>query len=244
MYKKILQETGHRDSPLPAGPWMMTQKWDDLLFLHLPASPETIRRYVPDQMELDTYDGEAWVSIIPFKISDMRIRLLPSFPYIRKFLELNVRTYVKRDGIPGIYFFSLDAEKLLPVLGARMGTLPYYYANMGMKKRGDWFHYHSKRHGNRELAFKGRYRPMSESRFPEKGTLDHWLLERYYLWTQVKDHVFTVGIHHLPWKVADAEAIIEKQGLTPFLPAEATGNRMLLHYAHSRRVLFWPLKKA
>ncbi|MFC2947012.1 YqjF family protein [Virgibacillus sediminis] len=243
MYTDILRETDHRVSPFPHGPWMITQKWDHLLFMHLPVSPEDIRSHIPDQMELDTYDGEAWVSIIPFKISDMRMRMLPSFPYIKRFLELNVRTYVKRNGIPGIYFFSLDASKILPVLGARAGTLPYFFANMSMKRKGEWFHYQSKRHGSRDAAFKGKYRPSSEIFRPEKGTIDNWLLERYYLWTQVKNSVFSIGIHHRPWEVTDAEAVIEKQGLLPFLPPESTVSRMMLHYAYSRRVLFWPIKK-
>ncbi|SFE08812.1 hypothetical protein SAMN05216238_10848 [Lentibacillus persicus] len=243
MYQNILNETGHRASPLPDGPWLMTQKWEDVFFMHMPVSREFIRSHIPNHLELDTYNGEAWISITPLKISDLRMRMLPPFPYIRKFLELNVRTYVRREGIPGIYFFSLDAEKILPVMGARAGTLPYFYASMEMKKRGGWFHYSSRRHCNQNVAFKGSYRPVSESWYPEAGTLSNWLLERYYLWTQLKGNVFTIGIHHKPWEVSDAEAMIEKQSLTPFLSPRAMGNRMLLHYARSRRVLIWPLKK-
>jgi hypothetical protein len=241
MYNYILKETEHRNSPMPKGPWLMTQKWEDLLFLNFPVTPETMRQHIPSGLELDTYEGKAWITVIPFRITDMRMRMLPSFPYIRKFLELNVRTYVKKDGIPGIYFFSLDASKLLPVLGARMTTLPYYYAKMNMKKKGDWFHYYSKRRSLENPIFKGKYKPISKSFYPENGTLNHWLVERYYLWTEVKSILLAGGIHHLRWEVAEAEAQLQQQEYPPFL--SDTSNEMIFLYASSIRVLFWPFKR-
>ncbi|MFA1819401.1 YqjF family protein [Virgibacillus oceani] len=243
MYNHILKETKHRNSPMPTGPWLMTQKWENLLFLNFPVPANTMQNHVPSGLELDTYEGKAWVTVIPFKITDMRMRMLPPFPYIRKFYELNVRTYVKKDGIPGIYFFSLDASKLLPVLGARMTTLPYFYAKMNMKKKGDWFHYYSKRRSPHRPMFKGKYRPVSESFFPEAGTLSHWLVERYYLWTNVKNILLAGGIHHLPWEIAEAEADLDHEEYPPFLSNTEDEKEMVLHYAASMRVLFWPFKK-
>ncbi|GAB3792554.1 YqjF family protein [Virgibacillus kimchii] len=244
MYKHILSNIEHRNSPMPKGPWLMTQKWEDLLFLNFPVSAETMRQQIPERLELDTYEGKAWITVIPFRITDMRMRMLPSFPYIRKFLELNVRTYVKKDGVPGIYFFSLDASKLLPVLGAKLTTLPYYYAKMDMKKKGDWFHYYSKRRSLDNPEFKGQYRPASKPFYPEAGTLNHWLVERYYLWTGVGNILLTGGIHHLPWKVAEAEAHVQQEDYPPFLSHTNEDEKMVYLYASSIRVLFWPFKRA
>lgn len=243
MYKSILKNTQHREYPLPNGPWVMTQKWDHLLFMHLPVPREILKAQVPNGLELDTYGGEAWITIIPFKISDMRLRKIPPFPFLRSFLELNVRTYVRRNGILGIYFFSLDAEKLLAVLGARMATLPYFYAKMKMKERSGSFHYSSKRRGSSDAIFKGSYRPISEAYYPKKGSLAHWLVERYYLWSSKGGSLFRGDIHHKQWKIQDAGATITKQNMIPFLPENNRTEKPLLHYGYSQRVLFWPIKK-
>lgn len=243
MYHDILKETEHRRQPLPKGPWVMTQKWEDLLFLNFPISAETMRHHIPDGLELDTYEGKAWVTVIPFKITDMRLRLLPPFPYIRKFLELNLRTYVQKDDTPGIYFFSLDASKLLPVIGARMTTLPYYYAKMNLKKKGDWFHYYSKRRSLDNPEFKGKYRPVSDLFYPEAGTLAHWLVERYYLWTDIGNTLLAGGIHHLPWQIAEAEVQLQQVQYPTFLSNPAAEQEMIFYYAPSMRVLFWPFKR-
>jgi hypothetical protein len=228
---------------MPKGPWLMTQMWKDLLFFNFPVPKETMDELLPAGLDLDTYDGKAWVTVIPFKITDLRMRMLPPFPYIRKFFELNVRTYVKKDGIPGIYFFSLDASKLLPVIGAKMTTLPYYYAKMNMKKKGDWFHYYSKRRGLDNPAFKGKYRPATNLFYPETSTLDHWLVERYYLWTNIGNTLLAGGIHHLPWQIAEAEVQVEHVHYPPFLSNPAAKQGMVFYYAPSMRVLFWPFKR-
>ncbi|UJL47196.1 DUF2071 domain-containing protein [Virgibacillus sp. NKC19-16] len=244
MYKSIRKSTQHRDYPLPDSPWIMTQKWDHLLFMHLPVSQEVMKAQLTEGLELDTYDGVAWITIIPFKISDMRLRKMPPFPFLRSFLELNVRTYVRRNGRAGIYFFSLDADKLLAVLGARVATLPYFYAKMKMKKRAGSFHYSSVRRGNADAIFKGSYHPISEAYYPEKGSLTHWLLERYYFWSYKDGALFRGDIHHRQWKIRDAEATIQRQNMVPFLPENNMNEEpLLLHYASSRRVLFWPIKK-
>ncbi|SEI14233.1 hypothetical protein SAMN05192559_1203 [Halobacillus karajensis] len=244
MYKDIIKSTQHREYSLPDGPWLMTQKWNHLLFMHFPVSKEVIKDHIPRDLELDTYEGTAWITIIPFKVSDMRLRKMPPVPYLNSYLELNVRTYVRRNGLPGIYFFSLDADKILAVLGARLATLPYYYSKMKMKEeKENTFHYTSMRKGEPEAIFKGSYGPISEAYFPEKGSLAYWLLERYYLWSYKKGALFRGGIHHKQWKIHDAEVAIENQNLSSFLPDHFFNKRPLLHYAFSRRVLFWPIKK-
>src|SRR4029077_9078001 len=99
-----LEFTSHRPWPLPSGSWVMAQTWHDLLFAHWPVEAEILRRAVPSQLPLDTFDGRSWVGVVPFHMSGIRARRLPSLPGLSKFPELNVRTYVLRDGKPGVYF--------------------------------------------------------------------------------------------------------------------------------------------
>src|SRR5437899_137300 len=115
----ILNTTDHRPYPLPKGPWVMTQTWHELLFSHWPIAPEALRPLIPAVLPLDTFEGQCWVGIIPFRMSNVRPRGAPAMPALSQFHELNVRTYVTVGGIPGVYFFSLDAGNPLAVVTAR-----------------------------------------------------------------------------------------------------------------------------
>ena len=127
----ILEEVGHRPWPMPGKPWVMTQTWHDLLFAHWRCPIEDLRPLVPQPLEIDTFEGSAWISVTPFYMSGVRMRLAPPVPTASAFEELNVRTYVTLDGRPGIWFFSLDCASSLAVVGARIGVyLPYYRATM------------------------------------------------------------------------------------------------------------------
>src|SRR3954453_16381426 len=126
-----LREVEHRPWPLPAAPWAMGQTWEHLLFAHWRVDPEELRRLLPEGLELDTHDGEAWLGITPFRLTGLRLRGTLPLPRLSAFHELNVRTYVVADGKPGIWFFSLDADHRLAVLGARrLYRLPYHRARM------------------------------------------------------------------------------------------------------------------
>ena len=134
----LLLETAHRPIAMPPGPWLMKQNWHDLLFAHWPMPPEKIRALVPGELELDLRDGQAYVAVAPFWMSGIRGRLAPPLPFLRKFCELNVRTYVRYQGVPGVYFFSLDAASMPAVLGARATyKLPYFHAAMLVRSSGD-----------------------------------------------------------------------------------------------------------
>src|SRR5918911_1562788 len=122
-----LAEVAHRPWPVPRGPWVMAQRWSNLLFIHRPAAVDLVRRLVPRSLELDLFNGAAWVSVTPFYLSHLRPRGLPALPWISEFPELNVRTYVTLGGKPGVYFFSLDAGSPVAVAGARaVYHLPYF----------------------------------------------------------------------------------------------------------------------
>lgn len=158
----MIKNTSHRPFPLPEGPWMMTQTWNHVLFAHWAVDPEAIRGQIPAALELETFNGKAWIGILPFLLTNMRPRFLPPFPFISRFPELNVRTYVAYKGVPGIYFFSLDAASRLAVAGARsMFHLPYFYAGMRFAQHKDRFQLTSRRKRS-QAEFYAEYQPVSE----------------------------------------------------------------------------------
>jgi uncharacterized protein YqjF (DUF2071 family) len=116
---KLLDQIEHRPYPLMKGPWVMRQVWNDLLFAHWPVPPEIMRSLIPPQLELDTFDGHAWIGVVPFHMSGIRVRGMTPIPYTSAFAELNVRTYVSYQGRPGVVFFSLDAASPPAVMAAR-----------------------------------------------------------------------------------------------------------------------------
>src|SRR5215216_3312597 len=141
-----LSRTDHRPWPLPREPWLMAQTWHDLVFAHWPLAPERLRELVPASLPLDTFDGQAWVGVVPFWMSGVRPRAVPGLPWISKFPELNVRTYVTLEDKPGVFFFSLDAARLPAVWAARIFfRLPYFHARMRLRRAGEWVQYASDR---------------------------------------------------------------------------------------------------
>lgn len=241
---ELLNYTEHRTAPLPSGPWMMFQKWEEVVTMHIPVDPEELSRHVPDELELDLYEGRAWISIFPFNVKDLKFRNIPRFPYFHKFLELNTRTYVKHKGIPGVYFFSLDAEKIIPVLGARTATLPYYKAKMKRENKNGWTHFYSRRQHDAKAWFDGRYKVLSSAAPSEAGTLDHWLFERYRLYKTLGGKVMHIGIHHLKWKLADVSVDYDPDSVNSLLPGDMTGEPVIAHYCPELDVLFWPPYKS
>src|SRR5437016_1119892 len=160
----LLRQTGHRPIALPRRPWIMTQRWHDLLFAHWEMEPDQVRPLVPSRFELDLFQGHAYVAVAPFHMSGIRSRWLPPLPGLDRFPELNVRTYVRYQGIAGVWFFSLDAANLPAVWGARVGyALPYFHAKMSVRSSGDAIEYGSRRlQGPNPAEFRGRYWPTSE----------------------------------------------------------------------------------
>jgi uncharacterized protein len=221
----------------------MEQTWNDLLFAHWPLPPETLRPLVPSLLPLDTFEGQCWVAVTPFHMTGVRLRWLPPLPGLSRFPEMNVRTYVTLGGKPGVFFFSLDAASLPAVWAARaLYRLPYFHARMSVVQRDGWETYESVR--DRDSKFRGRYQPVSEPRQRERGTLEHWLTERYCLYTVAGNSVSRAEIHHVPWPLQDAKAEIFENTM-----ASAAGIKLpeippLLHFSQQLQVLIWPLLKA
>ena len=225
---EILEITAHRPWPLPVRPWIMVQRWHDLLFAHWALPPEKIRPLVPGELELDTFEGKAWVGVIPFWMSGVRFRGMPGVPTASAFPELNVRTYVRprqQPDKPGVFFFSLDAASLLAVLGARAGFgLPYFWAEMSSLAVGDRISYRSRRRQSpRPADLIARYRPTGPVA-DRKCNLEQFVTERYCLYVVRSGRIHRVQIHHLPWPLQPAEAEWEANTMATVngieLPAE------------------------
>jgi uncharacterized protein YqjF (DUF2071 family) len=238
----ILDVVAHRPWPMPDGPWIMTQTWHGLLFAHWPVAADAIAARVPTEFPLDLFEGTAWLGIVPFQMTNVSLRGLPSLPWVSAFPELNVRTYVRVDDRPGVYFFSLDAGSALAVQAARsLLSLPYYAAAMNVTLEGTVIGYESQREDALKPAtLSASYRPRGPVFQPVLGTLEYFLTERYCLYN--RDHrgaPYRLDIHHPPWSVQVAEAEFRRNTM-----AEAAGISMpdvapLLHFAQRQDAVAW-----
>jgi len=180
----------------------MFQHWLHLLFVHWSFAPESIQMTLPKGLQVDTFNGRAWVGIVPFFMRGVRPAGFPSIPGISNFLELNLRTYV-RDiwGRPGIWFYSLDANQALAVFIARASfALPYQFADMDAKISGGEINYRSRRLGSKD-SLHYRYRPTEKLGEAKPGTLEFFLVERYRLFTCRKNQILSGRVHHSPYRL-------------------------------------------
>lgn len=247
----ILASTRHRPWPLPSVPWAMTQRWNDLLFAHWPLPAAALTGLIPPGLSVDTFDGSAWVGVVPFWMDRIQWRGVPPIPGANRFPELNLRTYVRESNTnrSGVYFFSLDAANALAVAVARaMFHLPYYWARMSIRHEGDrGFLYRSDRLlAPRPVRFRATYRGLGPTRaLAEKrpGTIEHFLTERYCLFTVNRRGDLLAGqLHHLPWPLEPAEAEIELNELPQAHGIRLPDTQPLLHYARELAVYIWPLE--
>jgi uncharacterized protein YqjF (DUF2071 family) len=191
----------------------MAMSWHDLLFAHWPVDVAALRPLVPSALAIEVFDGAAWLGVVPFRMSGVRVRGLPALPGSGAFPELNVRTYVTVGGRPGVWFFSLDAASRLAVRTARsVFHLPYYDADMTCRADGDDVVYRSRRThaGAPPAEFVARYGPTGAAFRATPGSLEHWLTERYCLYAARPDGGLLRGeVHHAPWPLQPARATIE-----------------------------------
>jgi uncharacterized protein len=238
---RILAQADHRPWPLPRGPWMMFQSWQTLLFAHWRLAPASLRSLVPAPLELDLHDGEAWVGVTPFRLAGLRLRLMPPVPGASEFPELNLRTYVRYGGRPGVFFFSLDAASRMAVAGARpFFRLPSRHADMGMETAGGWTTFRSERIGG-TASFTARYRPTGPAAHPQPGSLEAFLTERYALFTVLRGgKVLRADIHHPPWPLRPAEATVSADRLAAAEGVTLPADEPLLHFSERQDTVVWP----
>lgn len=244
---EILNHSDHRAYPTPSGPWVLSMSWHDLLFMHWPVPTEELRPLIPSALELDTFDGHAWLGVVPFRMSGVRPRLLPAVPWLSGFPELNLRTYVSAGGKPGIWFFSLDAHNPVAVRLARATFhLPYFDARMSSEKKGDEVSYRSVRthRGAPPAEFAARYRPAGEPFESRPGTLEDFLTERYCLYAaDGRGNVRRGEIHHQMWPLRPAEAEVETLRMTGQIGVDLPDTEPLLHFSERLDVLAWPPRR-
>ncbi|MBC7806458.1 MAG: DUF2071 domain-containing protein [Akkermansiaceae bacterium] len=187
----------------------MRQDWRQLLFLHWRVSPELIQKTLPPGLTVDTFAGDAYIGLVPFTMRNVRPVWSPPVPGLSHFHEINVRTYVQANGEPGVWFYSLDAANPVAVAIARvLFHLPYYVAAMRLEIAnggGEISYVSQRRHpGVRNDESVLRYTPVSPVRHAEPGSLDHFLCERYLLYSQNGNDLYSGRVHHSPYPLQDA----------------------------------------
>jgi len=219
----------------PTAITIIRQRWQALGFLHWAVDPATLASRIPPGLELDTWDGQAYVGIVPFTIRGSRTFFLPHLPGVTSFHELNLRTYVHRQGRdPGVLFFSLDAASRTAVWAARASfKLPYHAADISMERSGDGVTFTSRRRGPGPRAFFScRYWPTAAAGPAAPGTLEFFLAERYLLYSWDGRTLRKGRVWHTPYPLAMARA----EDLTEELSAASqltlpAYDEPLVHYA-------------
>jgi uncharacterized protein YqjF (DUF2071 family) len=236
----------------------MAMRWHGLLFMHWAVDAARLRPRVPPGLEIETFDGRAWLGVVPFTMSGVRHRLLPPVPGLSAFPELNVRTYVRaeKDGRPGVWFFSLDAASRAAVTVARAAFgLAYMSAQMSARREGGAVRYESRRRGphdrlaygetaTTEAEFRARYAPAGEPAPPGAGSLEDFLTNRFCLYAWKKGVLVRGEIDHEPWPLRAAWAEVERNTIAAPLAIdlgalERASGPALLHYAAFMAVRAW-----
>ncbi len=224
---------------------MMKQVWHDLLFMHWPMRADQLRSLIPPELEIESYDGSAWIGVVPFRMSGIRAHRLPPIPGTAAFPELNVRTYVRAQGKPGVWFFSLDAANSLAVAAARrFYHLPYFRARMRAKSGPHaeiQCDSHRTHRGAPSADFGGRYRPLGGPFQAKQGSLEYFLIERYCLYAAAGDQIFRGEIDHPPWPLQLAEAEVEVNTMAAASGITVPDSKPLLHFVLRQELRVWPL---
>jgi len=194
--QEILKKNDHRTWENPSKNYQYYQEWNDALFFHWKVDVETLRKFVPEKLELDLLNGEAWISLVAFTMEKIRPIGLPAVSFISNFDEINLRTYVVKDGKPGVYFLNIEAGKLWSAKIAKaLSGLPYEFARMRRNRTNAFQSIFDKK----RFSFSTRYR--IGKLIEEKSEIDLFLTERYCLYTEEKNQIYRFEIHHIPWEI-------------------------------------------
>lgn len=223
---------------------VMHQRWAELGFLHWPVPVAAVRGLIPRGLTIDTFDGQAYVGVVPFTVTGARPMLMPPLPWVSDFHEVNVRTYVHHDGAePGVWFFSLDASNPVVVKAARaLFRLPYHHALIDLDVNAEGVAFRSERHRDK-ASCSVAYHPLGRPQPAAAGTLDHFLAERYILYTESGGRLWQAQVHHEPYPLQKAEAtltgetLIAAAGMTP-----PEGPPPLMHFAREVNVDIFALR--
>ncbi len=234
----------------------MRQRWTDLLFLHWPIDPTQIQPHLPDGLLVDTFDGSAYIALVPFKMWDIHPTGTVPVPGVSNLLECNVRTYVRQENgdAPGVWFFSLDASNLIAVAVARsIWRLPYFFAAMGQfesrlrDEKGRWtrrISYSStRRHpGATTGGCAVRYEPFGQIRTAQTGSLEEFMIERYTLYSNKNGVLYSGRVQHMPYQFQAARLLKLDESLIAAAGIERPEEAPIVHYARNVVVDIYPLR--
>ena len=233
----------HRQYPAPRSPWVMRMVWEDLLFEHWRVPPELLRPLIPAGLELETFDGSAWIAVVPFRMTGVRPRATPALPWLSDFPELNVRTYVNAGGKPGVWFFSLDADQPVAVATARrLFHLNYRWAAMSCERAGDAVAYRSRRRraAGKPAEYRANYWPLQATVPTPRGSLGDFLVNRYCLYAaDRRGRIYRGEVDHQPWPLHEAAAEVTLDTMTRPLGFDLPDEEPLRWFARRLDVVGW-----
>lgn len=230
----------------PEGQPLMHQTWGKLLFMHWRIDQKLLRPLIPDDLEIDTFDGTAWIAVTPFTMWDIRgfPPFLPPVPGFSSLDELNVRTYVHHERVPGVWFFSLDCNSVAAVLAARnLFLLPYYNADIELEEDGNTIEYELDRIEEPEAGFRASWDVGETIPFSHPGSLEFFLTERYCLYTEDEGQIYRARIYHDPWPLQKATLNTLESTMIEAVDLPTPKSEPLLHYCDELSVEIWNLKE-
>jgi uncharacterized protein len=230
----------------PEGQPIMHQTGGKLLFMHWRVEEKLLRPLVPKDLEIDTFDGSAWIAITPFTMWDIRAfpPFIPPVPGLNSMHELNVRTYVHFDRVPGVWFFSLDCNSAAAVLGARMFFhLPYYNAEIELEEEDETIDYALDRIDDPPAEFEASWEIGETLPYSHPGSLEFFLTERYCLYSEHDRELYRARIYHEPWPLQSATLLSLDSTMIETQDLPTPKGDPLLHYAEEISVEIWPLEE-
>jgi uncharacterized protein YqjF (DUF2071 family) len=222
-----------------AAPWVWSQHWNDVLFLHWPVSATTLRSQIPASLEIDTYEGVAWVSLVLFRLR-VRRRWLPFLPGLSNLIEANVRTYVRYCDQPGIRFLSVYADNAWAIrLARKLTPMPYLRAEMGYRCCGEESEFTVRRPPSLRFALSLAFRTRPGHKAATAGTLDAWLLERYRLYIADRgQRLLQADVVHAPWEIQHADVAISANSIGEQVGLELRGGPAKVHFSRGVQAKF------
>ena len=234
--KKILNTTNHRPWEIPSDGWKFYQEWNNAIFLHYEVELNELKKFVPEELEIDLFDGKPWVSVVAFTMEKIRPKNLPSFPPISDFDEINIRTYIKSNNKTGVYFLSIEGGKKLSCKVAKgISELPYRFSEINRTDK-IYRSKNSKFNDRLDIEF------TIEKELKEKTELDKWLTERYALFQDSGESINEFEIHHLEWPINEID--FKKLDVNyPRFDKLIKENPSKIHYSQGVKVIAWGKNK-
>jgi hypothetical protein len=235
-----LGETEHRPWPLPKEPWLVAQTWDDVLFAHWRVAPDAVRMLLPDRLELELHDGNAWLGVTLLRAVGQRVRGTLPLPLVSSFGALSVQTYVTAEGRSGVWCFSLDAASAIAARSARrVYKLPAFGAQIALARGGGRILYECVR--NERKAFSGSYCGTGAAAAARRGSVEEFLVERYCIYAEDRGRLLRAELHHRPWQLQSADARVDLNTMPPD-ELELRG-APVVHYSARQDAVIWPLRE-